>query len=175
MYELDNNNEAVEVRDSSQNEYEITTRNIVGEPYNTGDRNRPEPATAAEFLEAIDAILSVPGVYSVRWEQYTPYFADGEPCEFSVNDISFRLTPEDDEEDERGDYGDGYIDSWSLKYTRERGELTELSEDHYEALKKAFDHWTKLNFDEVARRNFGDHARVTATVEGFNVEFYEHD
>lgn len=154
---------------SEQDEFEITERPIVGEKYNP--RNLPQPATAVEFMEAIDAILSVPGVHGARWEQFTPYFADGEPCEFSVNEIAVRLTPLDDEEDERGDYEDGWIES----YFMEKSDYAELSDEQFEALKKAVSNWDRLNAEEVARRNFGDHAQVTATLEGFSVDFYEHD
>lgn len=54
-------------------------------------------------------------------------------------------------------------------------EFEELSDEHFEALKKAVSNWDRLNADEVARRNFGEHAQVTATLEGFSVDFYEHD
>lgn len=154
---------------NEQDEFKITDRPIQGEKYNP--RNIPQPSTAAEFMEAIDAILSVPGVYAARWEQFTPFFNDGEPCEFSVNEIAVRLTPLDDEEDERGDYEDGFIETYFMG----RSDFEELSDEHFEALKKAVSNWDKLNADEVARRNFGEHAQVTATLEGFSVDFYEHD
>lgn len=163
MYEMNEKEE--------QDEFKIVGRPIVGEQYNP--RNIPQPATAAEFMEAIDAILSIPGIYGARWEQYTPYFADGEPCEFSVNEVSVRFSPLDDEEDERGDYEDGWIETYSLSYSR--GDFKDLNDEDFEALKKAVSNWGKLNADEVARRNFGDHAQVTATLEGFSVEYYEHD
>lgn len=156
---------------NEQDEFKITDRPIQGEQYNP--RNIPQPATAAEFMEAIDAILSIPGIYGIRWNQYTPAFNDGDACEFSVNDIAVRLTPLDDEEDERGDYEDGWLETYSLSYDRK--EFKELSDEHFEALKKAVSNWDKLNADEVARRNFGEHAQVTATFEGFSVDFYEHD
>lgn len=154
---------------NEQDEFRITERPITGEQYNP--RNIAQPATAAEFMDALDAVLSIPGIYGARWEQYTPYFADGEPCEFSVNELSVRLTPLDDEEDERGDYEDGWIETYFMSHS----DFEELSKEHFEALKKAVANWDKLNADEVARRNFGEHAQVTATLEGFSVEFYEHD
>lgn len=154
---------------NEQDEFKITERPITGEQYNP--RNIQQPATAAEFMEALDAILSIPGIYAARWNQYTPSFNDGEPCEFSVNEIAIRLSPLDDEEDERGDYEDGFIETYFMS----RSDFEELSDEHFEALKKAVSNWDKLNADEVARRNFGEHAEVTATLEGFSVDFYEHD
>lgn len=156
-------------------DFEIRDRKISGEPQYDRGRSTVPPATAAEFTEATDAVLSIPGIYAARWRQYTPYFNDGEPCEFSVQDIEVKLSPLDDEEDERGDYEDGFIDTYMMDYGRDRGELTELSDEAFEALKKAVKAWSSLNIDEVCRRNFGDHSTVTATLEGFAVEFYDHD
>lgn len=47
-------------------------------------------AAVAHFLEAC------PEVTSVFWRQYTPYFNDGSPCEFSVHDLCFSLDSIDD-------------------------------------------------------------------------------
>ena len=30
-----------------------------------------------------------PGIKTVLWTQYAPYFNDGDPCEFSVNDVHY--------------------------------------------------------------------------------------
>jgi hypothetical protein len=37
-----------------------------------------------------------PQIENIFWRQYTPYFNDGEPCEFSVHDVSFTLVGDDD-------------------------------------------------------------------------------
>lgn len=156
---------------NEQDEFKITERPITGEKYNP--RNMPTPATAAEFMEALDAVLSIPGVHGARWEQFTPYFADGEPCEFSVNELAVRLSPLDDEEDERGDSEDGWIETYGLDYSRD--EFEGFTDERFDALKKAVSNWDRINSEEVARRNFGEHAQVTATLEGFSVDYYEHD
>ena len=39
-----------------------------------------------------------PEVTGIHWTQYTPYFNDGESCEFSVNEFCFHIL--DDEDDE---------------------------------------------------------------------------
>jgi len=157
------------------NDFEIKGRTIEGDVTRSGYRDTRPPATATQFVEATDAILSVPGVHAVRWTQYTPSWNDGEPCEFSVHEIMVRFTPLEDESDERGDYEDGFIDSWSMSYAWERDEISELTDETYEALKKALKDWDVLYSDEVCKQNFGDHARVTATIEGFSVDYYEHD
>jgi len=185
MIELGNGQELIDLEDRAEaeekakaeeaNAFEIKGRKISGEVESRRSGNPAPPATAAEFLEATDAILSVPGVHAIRWTQYTPYFNDGDPCEFTIHEIMVRFTPLEDESDERGDYEDGFIDSWSMSYAWERDEISELTDETYEALKKALKDWDVLYSDEVCKQNFGDHARVTATIEGFSVDYYEHD
>lgn len=41
-----------------------------------------------------ELINSTPYIEAVRWEQYTPYFMDGDPCEFGVHDIQFKFSQE---------------------------------------------------------------------------------
>lgn len=41
-----------------------------------------------------------PEVTGVHWTQYTPYFNDGEACEFGVNDYCFHILEEDEEIEE---------------------------------------------------------------------------
>jgi len=163
------------VPEPKPNDFEIKDRSISGDVHNERRGNLAPPATAAEFIEATDAVLSVPGIHAVRWECYTPYFNDGEPCEYTIHDLAVKLTPLDDEDDERGDYEDGFIDSWSISYGWERGEYPELTDATFKALEKALKEWESLAKEEVCRQNFGDHAQITATVEGFSVDSYDHD
>ena len=170
----------------------------------------------AEFLKRMDAVLALPGVAAVVWDQYTPYFNDGEPCEFSVREprIVFDVdVPEggsvseardaDDEQDHRFfedgylEYGFGYSESdlWSHKPGKNYNEVwlgnrwdpegarlnpdavtfigkdgTDL-EPYYTALRAL----GSAEWESVAASNFGDHAFVIATKDGFEVEFFEHD
>lgn len=39
-----------------------------------------------------------PEVTGVHWTQYTPYFNDGDSCEFSVNDFCFHILENEDDE-----------------------------------------------------------------------------
>lgn len=43
-----------------------------------------------------------PEVTGVHWTQYTPYFNDGEACEFNVNEICFHILEDEDDEIEAG-------------------------------------------------------------------------
>lgn len=107
-------------------------------------------ALSEEFKKVFDAH---PEIKAIRWTQYTPYFNDGETCEFSRHDLEVRLT--DTAEDE-------FESSWSAKTPE---------------LKKAFSAVRPLKGidEEIYEAVFGDHCQVTATREGFEVEEYEHD
>ena len=43
----------------------------------------------------------MPALKAIRWNQYTPYFNDGDPCTFSVGEVMFLVdgAAEDDGED----------------------------------------------------------------------------
>lgn len=144
----------------------IKDRPVVG---SIEDTSKPavDQWSVEEFLSVVDDILAVPEVEAIRWRQYTPYFNDGDPCEFSVHDIEVKLIGGDPE---AGDYEDGYVDAWSLKYYAEKSD-EELPMGLLDAMKK----WQSAHIESVVRKNFGDHATVTADAEGFSVEFYDHD
>ncbi|AOE43817.1 hypothetical protein SEA_BANTAM_128 [Gordonia phage Bantam] len=132
------------------------------------------------LLDALDTLFADPYVVSVRWKQYTPYFNDGDPCEFGVNDIGVRFA---DTADDAGDYEDGYIDAWSIRFDRQYRVARDGKDSEYPGISdELHDAIAALN-DAVAggahevdlRKFFGDPAEVTATREGFDVEFYDHD
>jgi hypothetical protein len=54
-----------------------------------------------------------PEVTGVHWTQYTPYFNDGEACEFNVNEICFHILEDEDDEIEAWEsttlYGTGHL------------------------------------------------------------------
>lgn len=148
-------------------------RPIEGEITRYSTRYKVEQGTAAEFLDELDRVLAIPGVEEVRWSQYTPYFNDGEPCVFGSGDIYYKFTGSDDE----GDYGDGFVDSWSVNYQDADGVFPYRSDKvdpaSYEALRA--EGLGLSRYQDVLQDNFGDPAQVTATKAGFNVEYYEHE
>lgn len=87
----------------------------------------------------------------ITWTQYTPYFNDGESCEFSVNEpvaLMWPLIPSDDEDEEDDDYSEDskhtyYAPEFDLQALAERIELMTA----YEADPVA---WSKA---KVAERN----------------------
>lgn len=145
----------------------------------TGDVTIPqnhdvEQKPGEEFLPLLDAILTLENVDSVRWTQYTPYFNDGEPCIFSTGELTVKLV---DGDETAGDYQDGYLDTSDMvTYPagyRNPPTINPGFEELYPALKALADQVE--HFEEFLLVSFGDHAEVTATTEGFNVDFYEHD
>lgn len=45
-------------------------------------------AEEAVFDSLYDVFVEHPTIQTISWTQYTPYFNDGEPCEFSVHDCA---------------------------------------------------------------------------------------
>ncbi len=132
----------------------------------------PKQANPQEFLDALDALLAIDEVAGVRWEQYTPYFNDGEACVFWANGPRVKLSFDDRDEDEieDSDYGDEYHDAYSLS------DIDVLAVGGiYQALRRFEGLLTNGSHYVIMSEKFGDPATVTATPAGFEVEFYEHD
>jgi len=105
------------------------------------------------FQERVKIIFdAVPDLESIEIIQYTPYFMDGDACEFSIHSVSFY---NEEEADSDWDYDfDSPSDQQSLK----------------DALKGFI--YTNEN---LMRDMFGDHAKIIITREGTQVNEYEHD
>ena len=101
-----------------------------------------------------------PEVKAVAWTQYTPYFMDGDPCEFSVYEI----------------YG-ASSDSEEAVSDLENGECEEGTEVFY-------DHEGLNGLSEILQSKaghiileavFGDHKKIVVTQNGIEVERCRHD
>jgi hypothetical protein len=73
--------------------------------------------------EAKGLFETVPTLGTVVWEQYAPYFNDGDPCVFSVRDSLFTSLPEDSELLLTTAYGDLDLDLDDMKDVVERENL----------------------------------------------------
>lgn len=93
-----------------------------------------------------------PDVYGVKWAQYTPFFNDGDPCEFGLHGVSAFKTKEAFDE-ARSTYDEGGEEIYG------KGTLEETLESVEDVLKAAF----------------GDHAIVSANREAITVDEYDHD
>lgn len=111
------------------------------------------------FLEAN------PEIEALRWTQYTPYFNDGEPCEFGVGDLYYKLVGGDPED---GDDCDGFL--YLSTYGKPKDWVKPQWYTDLEALARALG---KAELELAAA--FGDHVRVTVTREGVDTDDYDHD
>ena len=145
-----------------------------------------------------------PDFTSFAWTQYTAYWNDGEPCEFSAHTDYVYI----DEEEDESDFYNAEIDfkelkqkektiksllseieglkkkgkkddDWEIKHKQNRIEkLNELSlenaEKRFNFLKDINDLMKNID-QETLERMFGDHAKVVVTKDGVNVEHYDHD
>lgn len=107
------------------------------------------------------------GITAIRWTQYTPYFNDGEPCEFSTNEPyactkkGAKFSQIDDDEDVHEEEDDDlFQDAYDLRDGPTKEALRSIG--------RAFD-------NDIFLAAFGDHAQIIATREGFHVTEYSHD
>lgn len=157
-------------------------RKITGDVSHRYVRRIVEQHDPQEFLDAIDAALSVPGVEAVRWEQYTPYFNDGDPCYFSTRELRAQI---EGLEGEDTDYGDGFycgyeLSDWGPGATydeRMANAIYEVDGVNTEAAYRALSDIGSIidHHQSILQQKFGDPALITATKDGFDVDFYEHD
>jgi hypothetical protein len=66
----------------------MTTSEVFGRPIE-GEIKRtkldpPKQGDPMDLMNALDTLLALPGVIEYKWTQFTPYWNDGEECEFST-------------------------------------------------------------------------------------------
>jgi hypothetical protein len=98
-----------------------------------------------------------PNVKAIGWTQYTPYFNDGEPCVFSVNDLYVC--------DETCNIDSYDIYSWN--------EVWRGGDDKYPLIAEVAG--ILQNAEDILLMMFGDHVKVVATPNGIDVEEYDHE
>jgi hypothetical protein len=129
---------------------------------------RNEAKTKVESIfktAALELFVEYPDLKSISWSQYTPYFNDGDSCNFSSHHdyaaIKFVASNEDDDEDDDDDYQEGFDESLA---TPEQLKAGKAAESFLE------------NFDDDDMENlFGDHVKVIITKDGIEVEDYDHN
>lgn len=132
---------------------------------------RAQQRPLEDLQPVLRTVLDDSRIEAIRWRQYTPYFADGDPCVFSAYGVSVRPIGGDDE---AGDYGDGFLDSWSFKYHGDKDGTPEYLE-LYELTKELDQLIGGGAFDDVLLEAFGDHAIITVTRDKIVIDFYNHD
>lgn len=128
-----------------------------------------------------------PGITALKWTQYTPYFNDGDPCEFRVNDVYYTNAPADELENvnDWGEYEGEDESVWvasnikhtlsSKYYEEEAAKILAaggVDEDSCNLIDKMI---SSSEMEEIMEEMFGDHVQVTATREGFDITEHSHD
>jgi hypothetical protein len=183
-------------------------------------------AACKQFFDAC------PEVEAVQWTQYTPYFNDGETCEFSVHEKYFILVGDEDPDDYEGsvtynekdlakaekdlaeavayvkdpiawaekykreykarcgrEYSSGYYNSRPKPYPSDPAEaqeridtikefLAKYPDGTMERIETAFESLTKaldLIDEDIMQAIYGDHAKITITRSGTEIDEYDHD
>lgn len=156
---------------------------IVG--YGESPHHASVPQQPIEELEPfLRAVYERDDVEAIRWEQYTPYFNDGEPCYFTVYEPSIKLVGASEDE---GDWEDGFVESYSsvlrggTRVERDAdGKWVEVNRGApahpvYEDFRELSKKLGSGAFDDALAKLFGDHAQVTVTKTGISVDDYSHD
>lgn len=155
-------------------------------------------AIAAEFQQTAQQLFKEtttqffvenPGVKAIVWKQYTPYFNDGDTCEFSVNDPYFTNAEGEDLHDISWGQYDGERDDiwvaesigWLMNHKDNgyNGDTIRLIEKSGGVNAQSCDNFSSIicssEMQNVMLAMFGDHVEVVATAQGFDVSSFDHD
>jgi hypothetical protein len=169
----------------------LVKSNFLGMPVSGELRvgsSRVDQKPVEDLAPLLQALLNDPTITEFGWSQYTPYFNDGDVCEFGVGEIWVRTTEEVDNED--GEYDDYDLALWghpslgrmNYEYRGEwpNREYVETGyegpdEARYRRVKALNEAITSGEYESALLNAFGDHALVTVRKDGIEVEHYEHD
>lgn len=129
------------------------------------------------LLHYLDRVLALEEVAKVRWNQYTPYFNDGDACVFSIHSPEVLLTVEANLDEDDDDYYDEtrWRSTWDL-YEYSSGNYNIKGVDTTKVKEVLSELEDEMDFHEVILSDkFGDPAEVTYDGEKFVVEHYSHD
>lgn len=157
------------------------TSNFLGIPIEGDFYSRGQVAQKplSELQPLLRALLDDDFIVEFGWRQYTPYFADGEVCEFGVEDLWVRT----DRDTEVDDIDDLLVGEWygehptlgELRITDGQAVYQGSERERAERARELADALASGAFDEVLADAFGDHAQVTVRRDGIQVDFYDHD
>lgn len=142
--------------------------------------------TIAEFWELN------PGVNAVVWHQYTPFWNDGDTCEFSVYSPTFTNATGDqlhyikygEFDPKEGEEDDTVWATDEIKYTMTGNSKWRIEEKqkilagphvNIDSCILLSEMLQSSEFENIMKMMFDDHVKVIATRDGFDVSEYEHD
>lgn len=164
------------------------TRQVIGLPvegatYFNAHREKKFQRGADSFRVLLDHLWADETIEAVTWDQYTPYFNDGDVCEFNVYEARLILANSNPvegadrwesvelDEVQRPTVGVyDYADPTRRSYTPDQG----IDNPEQLAALKAFS-IDDGSFEDFLLDSFGDHVSVIALRDRFIVEEREHD
>lgn len=169
-----------------------TGTNFLGMPVSgdiTEGSTRVGQKPIEELAPLFQALVDDPTIVEFGWTQYTPYFNDGDTCDFSVHGLWVRTTAElrSDDEFQEGHYdlsveyhpslgtvNGHWVGEWPKRhFVRESYEgPDEARYDRCHDLERALQSGA---FETVLLDTFGDHALITVRKTAIGVEEYSHD
>lgn len=162
---------------------------------NINDINNQLDAIKQQYDDAVKAIREEGGLKDIfkdffdknphfkalHWYQYVPYFMDGDPCEFSINDIYVALGDAEIDPDKWESRWTEEEEGWeyATSYTRDRnpnwGANPGAVNENYSPDLAAICKFIYSNSDLIETL-FGSHAKILVTPEKISVEEYvDHD
>lgn len=122
-----------------------------------------------EFESSISTIFElIPTLKYITWNQYSPYFNDGDECVFSVNEVyAMSFIPEETSWEYEPETEDDFV---VYSYSKEQGKLTN---EEFTAI-KALISFIGVN-EDLMEDLFGNHTTVMVTAEGIETEDCNHD
>ncbi|MFF4478724.1 hypothetical protein ACFY1A_17140 [Streptomyces sp. NPDC001520] len=166
-------------------------RSFLGIPVEgdiTAGATRVDQKPIEELQPILQAVLDDPTIVEFGWRQCTPYFNDGDPCEFSAYGLWVRTDA--DEGDDIDEYdlgiwghrslgktsGGEWVDDPDTGRRKKVGAQYEgPDEARYERVQALEAAVEGGEFEHVLLEAFGDHASITVRRDGIEVDFYEHD
>lgn len=125
---------------------------------------RPSIADLSRAVFAAD-----PGIASVSWPQYTPYFNDGDACVFYVREPELHFSQDHALHDGDADEEGVGLSEWDLSRAPGREALREILVRFARVIQNN-------DLGEAMQAAFGDHVKVTLNRDGtFVVDDYGHD
>jgi hypothetical protein len=127
-----------------------------------------------EFKKEIAVLFkNIPDLQTIKWNQYTPYFNDGDPCVFSVHGAVFSNAPSE----LVSSWGD--LDSEDDSHWCFPGDYNSISKESKDMMKTISRAVCSSEMEDVMLAMFGDHVKVTITRDndGISIETedYDHD
>lgn len=135
-------------------------------------KRKYETAAKAIIKEVLQKFMvEVPAVKAIAWNQFTPYFNDGDTCTFHMGDV-YATHEEIDSEDGVNLYDEPWAELGDY-YINKYGQIGSFStEDSH----KLMDLANRLgDLQDELQDIFGDHMTVLVTKKGVETFEYEHD